>query len=338
MDNVSGDLKKLSVIKDAALWIKNGEVVAFPTETVYGLGGNVFLDEAISQIFEAKGRPQDNPLIIHIASKSQALDLIGAPPAYAELLMDQFWPGPLTLVCVSKQKVSEYVTAGLHTVAIRVPDHPVALALIEEAGVPIAAPSANRSGKPSPTTACHVFHDLNGKIMAIVDGGSTGVGVESTVVDCTGEIPIILRPGGVTKEQIEQVVGTVGIDKALFEKSAAPKSPGMKYTHYAPNAPLQLVEGGTERIQQLIIEKQGEGMRVGVLATEESQTSYQADVVLACGQRAHLQTVAQKLYEVLRVFDEENVDVIFSETFPQEGVGLAIMNRLEKAASGIIIR
>ena len=224
------------------------------------------------------------------------------------------------------------MTAGLHTVAVRMPDHPVALALITAAGLPIAAPSANKSGKPSPTTAVHVLTDLEGRIAGIVNGGATGVGVESTVVDCTGEIPIILRPGGVSKEELEAVVGKVDFDAALINMENKPKSPGMKYAHYAPSAPMYLMNGERQSIQKLINEKRQQGLRVGVLATKESASNYDADIVLACGSRNDLKTVAHALYERLRDFDQEKVDIIFSEVFPEEGLGTAIMNRLEKAA------
>lgn len=332
VDKLNPELKYTNEIKEAALWIKNGEVVAFPTETVYGLGANALEENAVTKIFEAKGRPSDNPLIVHVASKEQVEQLVVSIPQLAEQLMEAFWPGPLTLVLPSKGNVSSAVTAGLSTVAVRVPDHPVALALLEVANVPVAAPSANRSGKPSPTQAVHVLQDLVGKINGVIDGGPTGVGLESTVVDCTTEIPIILRPGGVTKEQLEGVIGKVEIDPALKDESTAPRSPGVKYTHYAPNAPLILVDH-LDEMKNHIEENRLKGYRVGVLTTEESKNKYQADVVLSCGSRTDLNTVAQKLYDVLRQFDKQQVDIIFSETFPKEGVGQAIMNRLEKAAA-----
>jgi L-threonylcarbamoyladenylate synthase len=322
----------------AADFLKNNEVIAFPTETVYGLGGNAENGEAVAKIFAAKGRPSDNPLIIHIAEIAQLEAFVSEVPQTASLLMEKFWPGPLTIVLNKKDgKLSEVATAGLSTVAVRMPAHPIALAIIKQAGLPIAAPSANRSGKPSPTLARHVFEDLNGKIAGIVDGGPTGVGVESTVIDCTGEIPVILRPGGVTKEQIEAVIGRVEVDPALKNSEAAPKSPGMKYRHYAPNAPCFLVSGSHSFLQKLVDEKRGEGVKVGVLTTEEAKGDFRADVVIACGQRENLETVATALYETLRKFNEEQVDVIFSEMFPETGVGQAIMNRLSKAAGNRVI-
>lgn len=321
-------------IKEAANLLKQNEVVAFPTETVYGLGGNVFSDKAAAKIFEAKGRPADNPLIVHIASKEQVADVAANVPETARRLMAAFWPGPLTII-LEKQpnQLSEVVTAGLETVAVRMPDHPVALAVIQQAGVPIAAPSANRSGKPSPTSAKHVQNDLDGLISGIIDGGETGVGVESTVVDCTGSIPVILRPGGITKEEIEEVAGEATFDAALTDTRQQPKSPGMKYKHYAPEAPVYLLEGSREWIQSQINDQRQQGIKVGVLTTEENTLFYQADVVLPCGSRQDLKTVAHSLYEVLRAFNETKVDIIYAETFPYTGVGLAIMNRLEKAAA-----
>jgi L-threonylcarbamoyladenylate synthase len=217
------------------------------------------------------------------------------------------------------------------------PDHPVALALLKSCGLPIAAPSANSSGKPSPTNAQHVLDDLNGKIAGVIDGGATGIGVESTVIDCTEAIPVILRPGGVTKEQLEAVIGEVRVDAALTDEAARPKAPGMKYQHYAPNAPLFMVSGTTKFLQSLVAEKQSEGLRVGVLTTEEHVDLLEADVVLACGKRVELETVATALYDTLRKFNLEQVDIIFSEVFPNEGVGNAIMNRLQKAAGNKLI-
>ncbi|MBM7648350.1 L-threonylcarbamoyladenylate synthase [Bacillus ectoiniformans] len=320
-------------IKEAAALLRENQVVAFPTETVYGLGANATSEEASSKIFAAKGRPADNPLIVHIADREQLDDLTASIPEQAERLMEAFWPGPLTIIFMKKdQALARQVTAGLETVAVRMPDHPVALAVISEAGLPIAAPSANRSGKPSPTSAKHVQADLDGLIAGIVDGGETGVGLESTVIDCTGKIPVILRPGGVTKEELEQVVGEVGLDPALKDELEKPKSPGMKYQHYAPDAPMYLVEGSREWIQELIHQQRKLGKKVGLLTTEEQMSFYQADVILPCGSESKLETVARSLYEVLRAFNESDVDMILSETFPYEGVGSAIMNRLEKAA------
>ncbi|WP_062200097.1 L-threonylcarbamoyladenylate synthase [Massilibacterium senegalense] len=327
-------------IKEASDLLKQNEVVAFPTETVYGLGANAWSDEAVQKVFQAKGRPSDNPLIVHIASRNQLESLVVDISEVAKKCMDVFWPGPLTIVMKRKEGLSNAVTAGLSTVGIRMPDHPIALALIKEANLPIAAPSANVSGKPSPTTAAHVKEDLDGKIAGIVDGGATGVGVESTVIDCTteGQV-IILRPGGITKEQLENVTGVdVLFDDALFIEHKQPKAPGMKYTHYAPNAPLYLVEGSPAFMQARIDEKRKEGLKVGVLTTAERKEVYQADTLCTCGYRNDLASVNHHLYDVLRKFNHAHVDIIFSETFPKQGVGVALMNRLEKAAGKKYIR
>lgn len=338
VDKSRQNLETYPQIKEAARLLQANEVVAFPTETVYGLGANALSDEAVAKIYEAKGRPSDNPLIVHISTIGQVNKIAQDIPVQAERLIEKFWPGPLTLVLKRKEHaVSNKVTAGLETVAVRMPSHPVALALISASELPLAAPSANLSGKPSPTLATHVADDLTGKIAGIVDGGATGVGLESTVLDCSGEVPVILRPGGVTKEQLEEVCGVVEIDKALLQKDEAPKSPGMKYTHYAPTAPLTIVNGSLEFIQSLVKEKQAEGLKVGVLTTTERETKYSADKIISCGTRKNLETVANRLYDVLRLFDESDVNVIFSESFPSEGIGQAIMNRLTKAAGHRII-
>lgn len=338
VDKNVDNLKTYPQIKEAALNLKKNEVVAFPTETVYGLGGNAKSDEAVLKIFEAKGRPGDNPLIIHISDRKQIQSFVKAIPEKATLLMDAFWPGPLTIILENKSGVlSEKATAGLSTVAVRMPDHPIALALIEESGLPLAAPSANLSGKPSPTTAAHVADDLTGRIAGIVDGGATGVGLESTVVDCTVDIPVILRPGGVTKEQLEEVVGEVSVDPALKDSDQTPKSPGMKYRHYAPNATFYLVKGTKEQIQQLVNEKRNDRLKVGVMTTKENKNFYDADVVIATGERERLETVAESLYDTLRAFNQENLDIIYGEVFPEQGVGQAIMNRLTKASGLPII-
>ena len=325
-------------IIEAASLLQQNEVVAFPTETVYGLGANAKSDEAVKKIFEAKGRPSDNPLIIHIAKVKQVEDLAESISEKARALMDAFWPGPLTLVFPKRAGLSKAATAGLETVAIRMPDHALALALIEASDLPIAAPSANLSGKPSPTTAQHVEKDLTGRISCIVDGGETGVGVESTVVDCTEEVPVILRPGGDTKEEIEKVIGAVREDPALHNTVEAPRSPGMKYTHYAPDAPFVLVDGDKELLQQLASERRQNGQKVGILTTEENKSYFDADVVIACGKRQSLETVAASLYDALRAFDDGDVDIIYGEVFPQEGLGVAIMNRLLKAAGHAVYR
>lgn len=335
-ENVDSD-KCYPQIVEAAQLLKQNEVIAFPTETVYGLGGNALSDRAVAKIFEAKGRPADNPLIVHVASRPHVEKLVTTISKQADQLMNAFWPGPLTIVLPGGESVASNVTAGLDTVAIRMPDHPVALALLKAANLPLAAPSANLSGKPSPTSAQHVIHDLDGRIAGVVDGGSTGVGLESTVVDCSGDVVTILRPGGVTKEQLEEVVGEVKIDPALSDDGHQPKSPGVKYKHYAPTAPVTLVDGSYSFIQQIVDKRRAEGLKVGVLTTEESKELLNADVVIPCGSKEELITVANRLYDVLRKFDESNVDEIYSEVFTHEGVGAAVMNRLTKAANNRII-
>ncbi|MED4163311.1 L-threonylcarbamoyladenylate synthase, partial [Halalkalibacterium halodurans] len=263
VDNNQHINKNSNEIKEAALWIKKGELVALPTETVYGLGANALSDEAVQKIFIAKGRPSDNPLIVHISRKEQLLRLVSHIPDSANLLINAFWPGPLTIIFPKGEEVSTVVTAGLDTVAVRMPSHPVAQALIEAANVPIAAPSANRSGKPSPTSAAHVLADLRGKIAGVVDGGPTAEGVESTVIDCTTTPPILYRPGGVTREQLEAVLGPIRIDPALLGNAEQPKSPGMKYTHYAPEGELTLVENQAA-IQTFVDKWREKQFKVGI--------------------------------------------------------------------------
>lgn len=323
-------------LEEAAYLLRQNEVVAFPTETVYGLGANALSNDACAKIFAAKGRPADNPLIVHISEKEQLQPLVSEVPELAQKLIDAFWPGPLTLILPKGQAVCDRVTAGLSTVAVRMPDHPIAQALIAQAGLPIAAPSANRSGKPSPTTAEHVKRDLAGRIAGIVDGGETGIGVESTVVDCSGDAVTILRPGGLTKAEIEKVVGKTA-DYVKPDANGTPKSPGMKYRHYAPNAKLSLVDGSPFYLQSLVDKEQQRGTKVGVLTTDEHKHEYRADAVLSCGKRSDLRTVAHRLYRALRAFDEQDVEVIYGEVFPEEGIGEAIMNRLKKSAGGRIV-
>ncbi|WAA09652.1 L-threonylcarbamoyladenylate synthase [Fervidibacillus albus] len=326
-------------IIEAARWLQKNALVAFPTETVYGLGANAKSDEAVKKIFEAKGRPSDNPLIIHISDQEEVAQYVEEIPEVASKLMDRFWPGPLTIILRKRKGIlSDRATTSLPTVALRMPDHPIALAVIRASGLPIAAPSANLSGKPSPTKFTHVYNDMNGKIAGIIDGGDTGVGLESTVIDCTNPTPVILRPGGITKEEIEGVIGEVLMDPALQSNDEKPKSPGMKYTHYAPKAPVLLVDGSDLFIQQTIDRYIAEGKKVGVLTTEEKKNRWKADIVLGCGKRCDLSTVANRLYDSLRAFDETNVEIILSETFPNRGIGRAIMNRLMKAAGHRILK
>ncbi|RLL42952.1 threonylcarbamoyl-AMP synthase [Oceanobacillus piezotolerans] len=318
-------------IDEAAELLKNGRTVAFPTETVYGLGADATNEKAVAQIFQAKGRPQDNPLIAHVATKEQLGRLVTTIPPYVDKLIDAFSPGPITYVLQSNGVCAENVTAGLSSIGVRMPDHPIAQALLKACDLPIAAPSANISGKPSPTTANHVWEDLQGKIAGLLDGGPTGVGVESTVIDCTQEIPIILRPGGVTKEQLEAVVGTVVVDPALANDEGKPKAPGMKYRHYSPEVPLLLVEGSAEKIQAVIHHEQDLNKKVAVLASNQTAARLNADKVQALGNS--ITEIAAHLYDGLRMFKQADVDVIVCEAFSEQGMGLAVMNRLRKAAS-----
>jgi L-threonylcarbamoyladenylate synthase len=338
--NVDKDVDKLAnhpQLKEAAQFLEDEEVVAFPTETVYGLGANAYSTKAVEKVFKAKGRPSDNPLIIHISEFEDLSEVASVITESAQKLTEAFWPGPLTVVLPKKGPLSPLVTAGLDTVGIRMPDHPVALELIRLVGKPLAAPSANRSGKPSPTQGDHVIEDLGGKIAGLVDAGPTGIGVESTVVDCT-TIPVtLLRPGGVTLEQLKEVLGDVRVDPALVQADVTPKSPGLKYKHYSPNAPVILVES-PEILQEQIQVGHSNGKKVGVLTTEEHLDYFKdADYVITCGKRSELETVAQNIYGALRQFDDLDVDLILSETFPNKGIGEAIMNRLTKAAGGNII-
>jgi len=323
---------KLS-IEEAASLLQNKQTVAFPTETVYGLGADATSDEAVSAIFAAKGRPGDNPLIVHIGSVEQLPQVVAEVSDAAKMLIDAFWPGSLTIILPKQANLSDLVTAGLSTVGVRIPSHPVALELLKKVNLPIAAPSANVSGRPSPTTAQHVADDLRGKIAGIVDGGETQIGLESTVIDCTATIPVILRPGGVTKEEIEAVIGKVYVYEAPKTEHRRPRSPGMKYKHYAPAAPMTIVRGDAGFFQQVIDEAQSDGKKVGILVSEENASKFDADVVVTCGTRSDFSSVAKRLYDALREFDQHDIDVIYCESFDDSGLGEAIMNRLLKASS-----
>ncbi|SMC00113.1 translation factor SUA5 [Thermanaeromonas toyohensis ToBE] len=338
---------ELHKIRLAARILQRGGVVAFPTETVYGLGANALDSRAVKRIFWAKGRPQDNPLIVHVANLPMLQALTTHLPPQALLLIQRFWPGPLTLVLPKSEVVPPEVTAGLNTIAIRMPAHPVALALIKAARLPVAAPSANLSGRPSPTTGHHVLRDLRGKIDAVVDGGPTYVGVESTVLDLTSPVPTILRPGGITKEQLEEVLGEVAVDPAVLgEGMSRPKAPGMKYTHYAPEGEVYLVAGDlprmVRRIREMVETFKRKGLRVAVLATVETASSYlkepRPDYLEVLGSREDLSQIAARLFAALRNCDRQRAEVILVETFPEEGLGLAIMNRLRKAAGYRVIQ
>lgn len=339
MRKVDAEHPDAAILAEAAEILKQGGLVAFPTETVYGLGGNGLDGSACKKIYEAKGRPSDNPLILHISQISELYPIVREIPETAKKLSDAFWPGPLTMIFPKSENVPAEATGGLDTVAVRFPSHPVAMALIRAAGLPIAAPSANASGKPSPTRASHVAFDLDGRIDMILDGGAAEWGLESTIVDVSVTPPMILRPGAITKEMMEEVVGEVCVDPAILQKPAAdlkPKAPGMKYTHYSPKAEVYLVRGNLEAVQKkinaLAKKDMAEGKHVGVLATEESKNGYHATTVLSVGSRGHLEEVGANLFKMLRKFDFLDTDIVYAEVFPLEGEGMAIMNRLQKSA------
>ncbi|MTI69001.1 MAG: threonylcarbamoyl-AMP synthase [Firmicutes bacterium] len=328
-------------IDKAAKVLKNGGTVAFPTETVYGLGANALDKTSIAKIFKAKGRPQDNPLIVHIADTNKLYDLVDDIPKKAKVLMDKFWPGPLTIIFNRNENVPDEVTAGLDTVAIRNPDNLIAKALLKSADLPIAAPSANTSGKPSPTDSKHVLEDLDGKVDIIIDGGLTGVGVESTVLDISGDIPTILRPGGITKEDLLTVFDEVKYDPALKNKDFKPKSPGQKYRHYSPKGEVKIVKGDIgkviKKINSLTKEYESKNIKVGIMATLETSDKYQCENVVSVGSRKDFKTIAANLFKTLRYFDEIGVDIILAEAIDELGIGSAVMNRLTKASGGNII-
>lgn len=324
---------ELQDIAEAAERLQEGKTVAFPTETVYGLGADATSEEAVAGIFQAKGRPADNPLIAHVASREQLKQLVTTIPSFVDKLIATFSPGPLTFILPENGTCAKNVTAGLSTIGVRIPSHPVAQHLLNQCSIPIAAPSANTSGKPSPTSADHVWQDLYGKITGLVDGGATGVGLESTVIDCTSDIPIVLRPGGITGEQLQQVAGDVMIDPGLADTKDKPKAPGMKYRHYAPEVPMWIIEGSAEQIVSVIHKEQGNYARIGVMASNETADSLEASRVIRLGERDALREIATNLYDALRAFKEGDIDLIICEAFPETGIGHAIMNRLTKAAS-----
>ena len=329
---------------EAAEILRAGGLVAFPTETVYGLGANALDEKAAKKIYAAKGRPSDNPLIAHISCIDELPALVREIPEAGRLLAEKYWPGPLTMIFPKKDVVPCGTTGGLDTVAVRMPSDPVANRLIRLAGVPVAAPSANTSGRPSPTRAEHVIEDMDGKIEMILDGGEVGIGVESTIVDVSGAVPTLLRPGAITMEMLEETLGHVEIDPAILGPVSAevrPKAPGMKYRHYAPKADMILVEGETEQVVEFINREAKKarlaGKKVGIICTEESRGMYPEGILEVIGSREHEETVAHNLFAVLRDFDERKVDCIFSESFSKDRLGQAIMNRLCKAAGYHIV-
>ena len=323
----------------AARLFAEGQLVAFPTETVYGLGAHALDREAVLGIFAAKGRPADNPLIVHIHDRSQ-LEGICEVNDLALRLMDAFWPGPLTIILPRKAAVPDEVTAKLDTVAVRMPSHPVAMALLKACNLPIAAPSANRSGKPSPTSAKHVFDDMDGRIPLIIDGGESDVGLESTVISLVGENPCILRPGGVTKAMLEEVIGPVDLAGSILrplEKGEKALSPGMMYKHYSPDGQVTLIEGEesavVEALRRLYTHADSEGHRACVMCFTEHMEALADCHPHDIGHKEDASEVAHRLFATLRDLDDEKMDVIFSEVVPPEGVGLAVMNRLGRAAA-----
>ena len=326
-------------LQQAAEILRQGGLVASPTETVYGLCANALDEDAVKNIYKAKGRPSDNPLIVHIADLSMLQPLVTEVSPIAKTLMERFWPGPMTLVFKASSLVPKVVTGGLDTVAVRFPSDPTITNLIRTSGLPLAAPSANTSGKPSPTNFSRVYEDLNGKIDCIIQGGDSQFGVESTVIDTTGEIATILRPGGITFEMLEEALGKVMMDPALGHKlkeGEVPKAPGMKYTHYAPNAKVILVRGEQdkvfEKINELVKTQQALGQKVGVMATDETLSYFKADTVYSVGTENDPRTIAAQLFEVLRKYDDAKMDIVYSLAFKTTGIGQAIMNRLEKSA------
>ena len=346
VDREEPDVEKIRLAADV---IRNGGTVAFPTETVYGLGADALNQEAVMKIFKAKMRPPDNPIIVHVSSKDEVYTLTEKVPESALRIMEAFWPGPLTLILKASTKVPRITTAGLDTVAIRMPSHKVALALIKESGTPIAAPSANLSGKPSPTTPEHVLRDLDGRIDLILDAGPTDVGVESTVLDLTVDPPQVLRPGGTPYEDLVEVLGEVRLHPLVTAEREMgvekPRSPGMKHKHYAPAAEVVLVEGLSldgivRKVREIASMHASSGKRVGILATDESIPLYDVEtyIVKSLGSRSDPSSLAKNLFRTLRELDDAGVDVIVAEGVGMKGLGLAVMNRLRKASGYNIVK
>ena len=324
--------------------LKRGGLVAFPTETVYGLGGDALNENSSRLIYAAKGRPSDNPLIVHITNMEALKKIVTEIPPAARKLAERYWPGPLTMIFHKSSAVPLATTGGLDTVAVRMPSHKTARAMIDAAGGYIAAPSANRSGRPSPTVARYVIEDLDGLVDMIIDGGEVNIGLESTIIDLTGEVPTILRPGYVTQDMLTETLGLVDVDRTILDANShqAPKAPGMKYRHYAPKGNLSIVEGEPERVVSYINERisalQKEGRKTGVIATDETAARYHGDDVKSVGSRRDEEVIARHLFRILREFDDDNVEVMFTESFETAGIGQAIMNRLLKAAGHQVIQ
>ena len=324
--------------------LKRGGLVAFPTETVYGLGGDALNENSSRLIYAAKGRPSDNPLIVHITNMEALKKIVTEIPPAARKLAERYWPGPLTMIFHKSSAVPLATTGGLDTVAVRMPSHKTARAMIDAAGGYIAAPSANRSGRPSPTVARYVIEDLDGLVDMIIDGDEVNIGLESTIIDLTGEVPTILRPGYVTQDMLTETLGLVDMDRTILDANSrqAPKAPGMKYRHYAPRGNLSIVEGEPERVVSYINERisalQKEGRKTGVIATDETVARYHGDDIKSVGSRRDEEVIARHLFRILREFDDDNVEVMFTESFETAGIGQAIMNRLLKAAGHQVIQ
>jgi L-threonylcarbamoyladenylate synthase len=333
---------KRDSLNEAGKVIRQGGIVAFPTETVYGLGANALDSDAVQRIFIAKGRPQDNPLIVHVANFAIE-PYVQNIPEIAKKLMERFWPGPLTLIFNKTDRIPSTTSAGLDTIGLRMPANQLALELIKEANTPIAAPSANRSGRPSPTDVIHCIEDLDGKVDMILGGETSDVGLESTIVDCTTIPPMILRPGGISLEELQEVDPSIIIDPYLttpLDENIKPKAPGMKYRHYAPKAPMKLIDLGSktgEGIKVLAKHYSNDHKKVGIIATDETKKNYLYGNVYSIGSRMNLKDVAKNLYDILRQMDSDQMEVILAETFEEKGLGIAIMNRLKKAASYDVI-
>lgn len=335
------ELIKINSIDDEALkragqCIKDGGLVAFPTETVYGLGGDGLNEVAAKNIYLAKGRPSDNPLILHINDQKMLSRIVSKVTPMAKKIMTAFCPGPITIILPKSDIVPKAVTGGLDTIAVRMPDNDIARALIKYADTPIAAPSANISGRPSPTTAQAVYKDLQSRIDMVLDGGACQFGVESTIVDCTEDIPIILRPGAITKEMLEEIFPVVKIDKAIVGANVVPKAPGMKYKHYAPKVDMILIEGDNKKmsssIEEILHKYENEGKKVGLLVSDEVANELNHQNTFSYGSQENLAQIASEIYEGLRYFDDKDVDIILAQGTTDKGIGLAIMNRLHKAS------
>ncbi|MCE5286533.1 MAG: threonylcarbamoyl-AMP synthase [Pelosinus sp.] len=340
---VDRDKPDSKILSEAAANLRSGKLVAFPTETVYGLGANGFDEQAVKSIYQAKGRPSDNPLILHIAAVHEVEKLTQNISANARALMAAYWPGPLTIILERSKIIPNAVTGGLDTVAIRMPSSIVARELIRLAGIPVAAPSANVSGRPSPTNADDVLVDLSGKIAVVLDAGPCDIGVESTIVDCTTPVPTILRPGGITLEMLVETLGDVEVDPGLVSNNMVARAPGMKYRHYAPIAPMTLVESPYPENQSIllreILQALGDRKKVGAAVSRETAALLPADVQIAVlGSRLNPAEYAGNLYTMLRAFDDTDVETIFAEGISEEGLGLAVMNRLRKASGYRIIK